>query len=232
MELCGRGGIRAAYLRMVGASVFDDDRLQLRGLLPLLAGAQIGAGAVGQYPKGNGRYGHTDLGGNLGEWLLDSSASYANPCTNCAAVDATATREVRGGSFYTVTADLLAGHRNGLNNPWNRGSDMGVRCANPDDDLRPSFDEADAALLLANHSHAPLDFDPGARSSAPAFPALRLGSAMAVEGARKLGAELGLSPRLASPTTLDGVQQMVCRQDPRRTAAREGVERLHSRLEH
>jgi sulfatase modifying factor 1 len=39
---------------------------------------------VGTKFKGDGRWGQSDLAGNVSEWVLDWSASYPNPCTDCA----------------------------------------------------------------------------------------------------------------------------------------------------
>ncbi|WP_438014449.1 SUMF1/EgtB/PvdO family nonheme iron enzyme [Sorangium sp. So ce315] len=62
---------------------------------------------VGSYsPKGDGRWGHADLAGSMGEWTLDSFINanhYINPCVNCAELaDPTMRpdRVFRGGGWY------------------------------------------------------------------------------------------------------------------------------------
>jgi sulfatase modifying factor 1 len=42
---------------------------------------------VGSHPAGNGRWGQSDLGGNVHEWILDLAdfpGTYPNPCVDCA----------------------------------------------------------------------------------------------------------------------------------------------------
>jgi formylglycine-generating enzyme len=34
-------------------------------------------------PKGDGRWGHADLGGNVEEWVLDHTTAYTTPCVDC-----------------------------------------------------------------------------------------------------------------------------------------------------
>jgi formylglycine-generating enzyme len=55
----------------------------------------------GSKPAGNGRYGQSDLGGNVYEWLLDlaTGTSFVDPCTDCASLGAGVQRYARGGSY-------------------------------------------------------------------------------------------------------------------------------------
>jgi formylglycine-generating enzyme len=81
---------------------------------------------VGSVPAGNGRWGHSDLAGNLAEWTKDFGTP--KPCTDCAA-DLNAARTIRGGYFGTTDAAVLAttSIQSGppdLNNP-----SIGFRCA-------------------------------------------------------------------------------------------------------
>ena len=81
-------------------------------------------------PKGDGKWGHADLGGNVWESTLDWYTSpYGNPCTDCADLTPASARVVRGG-FYGLDASTLRGaFRNGAAVPSRRGSDVGMRCA-------------------------------------------------------------------------------------------------------
>jgi formylglycine-generating enzyme len=61
---------------------------------------------VGSKPAGDARWGHSDLGGNVQEWVLDSQGPYPTPCIDCANLAAAARRVTRGGAFAT-SMDLL-----------------------------------------------------------------------------------------------------------------------------
>jgi sulfatase modifying factor 1 len=78
-------------------------------------------------PDGDGKWGHSDLAGNVWEWNLDSFAAYL-PCDNCANLGSSASRVTRGGSYSLVASALLASYR-GNNTPATRDSSIGVRCA-------------------------------------------------------------------------------------------------------
>jgi formylglycine-generating enzyme len=85
--------------------------------------------SVGTKPAGDGRWGQSELAGNVGEWTLDTFASsYANPCTDCANLADPTYRIARSGHFQTgftevrTAARLLAG-------PGDRTAIHGVRCA-------------------------------------------------------------------------------------------------------
>jgi formylglycine-generating enzyme required for sulfatase activity len=91
------------------------------------------ANAVGsESPAGDGLWGQSDLAGNVWEWLLDwyESPYSTASCNNCA--DATDTgafdRVIRGGSFGSGAAGLLASYRDYLY-PSDRVYSLGFRCA-------------------------------------------------------------------------------------------------------
>jgi formylglycine-generating enzyme len=90
---------------------------------------------VGTMPAGDGRWGQSDLAGNVFEWTLDWYAKvYPLPCTDCANVDqgSASARVARGGSFVDDATNLRTGFR--LNPvfppaPPDRAARIGVRCA-------------------------------------------------------------------------------------------------------
>jgi len=82
----------------------------------------------GTKPAGDGRWGQSDLAGNVHEWTLDWHTNYADTCINCADLTVALSRVLRGGSFDYDAADLRAGTRNFASPTYSRG-DVGVRCA-------------------------------------------------------------------------------------------------------
>ncbi len=89
---------------------------------------------VGSARAGDGRWGQTDLAGNVFEWVLDAYASdwYSGAgiaCSNCANVDwAIQDRSLRGGDFSYLASALRAASRS--QNPASyRTAFYGLRCA-------------------------------------------------------------------------------------------------------
>ena len=63
-------------------------------------------------PKGDGKWGQSDLAGNVWEWTLDWYASpYPMPCNNCADLTAASYRVFRGGSFDYDASYLRSAYR-------------------------------------------------------------------------------------------------------------------------
>ena len=90
-------------------------------------------GIVGsKSPKGDGKWGHSDLAGNLWEWTYDWFADpyRVTPCVDCADTQPAGSRVSRGGSFDARPSYLLTPFRspNGFG-PSNRNANGGARCA-------------------------------------------------------------------------------------------------------
>ncbi len=77
---------------------------------------------------GDGKFGQSDLSGNVWEWTLDSNAPYVTPCTDCSNVAPLASPVARGGSFSLVASALTSSYRSAYA-PATRDGSIGVRCA-------------------------------------------------------------------------------------------------------
>ena len=90
-----------------------------------------GVNRVGsESPKGDGKWGHADLGGNVWEWTLDWYAPYANPCNDCAQLTSSAGRVARSGVFFQDSWSIRGAYRNYFSPDLVPGLDfVGVRCA-------------------------------------------------------------------------------------------------------
>ena len=79
-------------------------------------------------PKGDGRWGQSDLGGNAWEWTLDwNSSAFPMPCLDCAVVTAGSFRNFRSGAFDDIAATLRSATRH-VYFPEYHGI-VGARCA-------------------------------------------------------------------------------------------------------
>ena len=79
-------------------------------------------------PKGDGKWGQSDLGGNVWEWTLDyAGGAYPMPCHDCAAVTAGSYRAFRSGSNDDIAATLRSAVRH-VYYPEYHGV-VGSRCA-------------------------------------------------------------------------------------------------------
>lgn len=79
-------------------------------------------------PKGDGKWGQSDLGGNVWEWTLDfAGGAYPMPCDDCAAVKKGSYRAFRSGSNDDIAATLRSAVRH-IYSPEYRGV-VGARCA-------------------------------------------------------------------------------------------------------
>jgi len=80
-------------------------------------------------PKGDGKWGQSDLAGNVWEWTLDWYAiPYSMPCNNCADLTVASYRVVRGGYFYDFASNLRSADRF-YYYPWVGDYVVGARCA-------------------------------------------------------------------------------------------------------
>ncbi|WP_437830727.1 formylglycine-generating enzyme family protein [Sorangium sp. So ce1153] len=79
-------------------------------------------------PLGDGRWGQSDLGGGLWEWVLDWHAGYSAHCDDCANLAPSTSRVTRGGSWSNSGSYLLSSYRNN-SDPEYRNIYTGVRCA-------------------------------------------------------------------------------------------------------
>lgn len=87
---------------------------------------------VGSFPAGNGRFGQSDLGGNIWEKLLDNAPGATNdPCDDCVILNpAGGERMVEGGGFDSG-ATYLATDFVGSDVLDHRDKADGFRCARP-----------------------------------------------------------------------------------------------------
>jgi sulfatase modifying factor 1 len=84
---------------------------------------------VGSKPAGDGKWGHSDLAGNVAEWVLDFHGTMAPDCRDCALLqDETFGREARGGDFVHTEAELATSSRIGFA-PEVGQTFLGFRCA-------------------------------------------------------------------------------------------------------
>ena len=83
-------------------------------------------------PRGDGRWKHSDLAGNIYEWVLDWNAplSPIPTCDDCANLNPSSERALRGGLFDSPASDVRSAYRRGYGiAPDKRFIGVGFRCA-------------------------------------------------------------------------------------------------------
>ena len=90
-----------------------------------------GVNRVGsESPRGDGKWGHADLAGNLFEWTLDYWGTYPMPCDDCAElVDQGFGKSARSGMFNDPAMYVRGAYRSDPAPPDQRGFNVGARCA-------------------------------------------------------------------------------------------------------
>lgn len=84
---------------------------------------------VGSKPKGNGRWGHADMMGNVGEFVLDFASDLSPTlCEDCVFLTPTDNRTIRGGTFNSTEELIITTYPDIA--PLDSGdSVLGFRCA-------------------------------------------------------------------------------------------------------
>lgn len=78
--------------------------------------------------KGTGKYGQADLAGNVFEWVLDGFGPLPGTCIDCANLNATTARVLRGGGWDNQSMDVRTSFR--FDRPPSfRHRAVGIRCA-------------------------------------------------------------------------------------------------------
>jgi sulfatase modifying factor 1 len=79
-------------------------------------------------PKGDSKWGQSDMAGSVYEWNFDCSTAYPLPCNNCAALQCTIDRVMRGGGWlYGKTSQATTNRYAGF--AFAHFSGTGARCA-------------------------------------------------------------------------------------------------------
>lgn len=80
-------------------------------------------------PRGDGKWGHADLIGNVWEWTLDWQQAYSSPCLDCAQLTESSKKAVRGSNFFYGGTIRTARRFDALPNARADENGIGLRCA-------------------------------------------------------------------------------------------------------
>jgi formylglycine-generating enzyme required for sulfatase activity len=81
-------------------------------------------------PKGDGKWGQSDLDGNIAEWTLDWWTNpYPMPCNNCAELTDASYRVFRGMESGTSNILMFRSAERAANDPGSHAAGIGARCA-------------------------------------------------------------------------------------------------------
>lgn len=81
-------------------------------------------------PAGDGKWGHADLFGNVGEWTLDNfSDPLPTPCVDCAYLAPSPARIVRGRHFAAIPFYFDFKYDRAGTSPGGHAKEAGIRCA-------------------------------------------------------------------------------------------------------
>jgi formylglycine-generating enzyme required for sulfatase activity len=87
-----------------------------------------GYAAPGSTPRGDGKWGHSDLAGNMYEWVADGNDAYSNPCHDCFTVHGTG-NILRGGAGFGWDTTMARTSVRQYADSDNRAPFYGLRCA-------------------------------------------------------------------------------------------------------
>ena len=96
----------------------------------VVRGVAIPARVGSVSPLGDGRWGQSDLAGNLWEWARDTVGPYVTPCVDCiAGLGNESVRAARGGCYGCLDRDFRNGQRGSARVSAAPRPDHGGRCA-------------------------------------------------------------------------------------------------------
>jgi len=118
----------ASYYESAGTNECFGDRMSGCAITDIVS--------AGSKPLGDGRWAHSEMGGNLDEWALDWATSiidptYVDPCVDCANLTPSPMdgHVFRGGNYHVIS--LYSRSADGWGGWSDRSDRIGLRCARP-----------------------------------------------------------------------------------------------------